>query len=132
MHCALLIRAGEFAIITWPGGAQGPVITGAQGMGVKTPIAAEVADDTEGLAIDWHMPNDMMLVDGTTSMILPISMFPHWGRRGSDTISDDGDIPKLHCSIAPIHTKFPIAIHFFNTILHWDWPPNQGRADRHP
>ncbi len=47
------------------------------------------------------------------SMIFAISIFPHFGRRGTVTISDDGAIPKLHCSMAPIHTKLPIGFKLF-------------------
>ena len=83
-------------------------MTGMQGIGVSTPYAAAVAEATVGFAIDWHIPNGMMLVIGAISIILAISIFPHLGRRGTVTISDDGAIPKLHCSMAPIQTKFPI------------------------
>lgn len=108
IHLALLISAGMFITFTCPGGAQGAVIAGTQGIGVSTPIAAAVAEATVGLLIDWHMPNGMILVIGIISVILAISIFPHFGRSGTVTISVDGAIPKVHCSIAPIHTKFPI------------------------
>lgn len=101
-----------FMTFTCPGGAHGAVMTGTQGMGVNTPIAAEVADATVGLASDWHMPNGMMLDIGAMSMMLAISILPHLGRSGTVTINVDGAIPKLHCSIAPIHTKFPIVFRF--------------------
>jgi hypothetical protein len=52
IHLALLIRAGMFMIFTCPGGAQGAVITGTHGIGVKTPIAAEVAEATVGFDND--------------------------------------------------------------------------------
>ena len=108
MHFALLMSAGIFITFTCPGGAQGAVITGTQGIGVSVPQAAAVAAATVGFASDWHMPKGMMFDIGTMSMMFAISIFPHLGRRGTVTISDDGAIPKLHCSIAPIHTKFPI------------------------
>ena len=107
-HLALLISAGMFITFTCPGGAQGAVITGTQGIGVSTPQAAAVAEATVGLAIDVHMPKGSMLDMGAMSMMFAISIFPHLGRKGTVTISDDGAIPKLHCSIAPIQTKFPI------------------------
>lgn len=113
MHLALLIRAGIFITFTCPGGAQGAVITGTQGIGVSTPIAAEVADATVGLASDWHMPKGMMFVMGIISMIFAISILPHFGRKGTVTMSDDGAIPKLHCSIAPMQTKFPIPLYIY-------------------
>jgi hypothetical protein len=72
-----------------------------QGMGVSTPIAADVADATVGLANDWHIPNGAMFTIGLLSMILPIAIFIHFGREGSITENVLGAIPKLHCSIAP-------------------------------
>ena len=42
-------------------GAQGLVITGRQGWGVSTPIAALVAAATWGFAGDMHTPNVAML-----------------------------------------------------------------------
>lgn len=41
-----------FIIFTWPGGAHGAVMTGMQGMGVRTPYAAAVAEATVGFAMD--------------------------------------------------------------------------------
>jgi len=108
IHLAVLISAGWFITNTCPGGAQGAVITGTQGIGVSAPIAAAVAEATVGLANDWHIPKGMMFVIGIISIILPINIFPHLGRKGMVIISDDGAIPKLHCNIAPIQTKFPI------------------------
>ena len=54
----VLFRAGELLIKTvgLPG-TQGAGVTGIQGIGVKTPIAAEVALTTAGLTMDVHMPN---------------------------------------------------------------------------
>ncbi len=108
MHLALLIKAGMFITFTCPGGAHGAVMTGTQGIGVRTPMAAEVAAATCGLAIDWHMPKGIIFVIGAKSMTVAISMLPHFGLSGTVTMSDDGAIPKEHWSIAPIHTKFPI------------------------
>jgi len=42
-----------------------------------------------------------MFVIGTMSMMLAISMLPHFGRIGTVTFSVDGVVPKVHCSIAP-------------------------------
>ena len=108
---ALLISAGEFITIVFPGGAHDAVISGTHGIGVSTPQAAAVADATVGLLIDWHMPNDIIFVIGIMSVTLAMSMLPHLGLVGTVTISVDGDIPKVHCSIAPAHTKFPICLY---------------------
>lgn len=49
----LLLRAGMFATRTvGEPGAHGAAVTGTQGIGVRTPIAAAVAEATVGLAID--------------------------------------------------------------------------------
>ena len=112
MHLALFISAGIFDTFTCPGGAHGAVVTGTHGMGVNVPMAAAVALATVGLASDWHMPNGIMFDIGTMSVMFAISIFPHLGRNGTFTVSGDGAIPKLHCSIAPIHTKFPITLTF--------------------
>jgi hypothetical protein len=42
-----------------------------------------------------------MFVIGIMSMMLAISMLPHFGRIGTVTVSVDGAVPKVHCSIAP-------------------------------
>jgi hypothetical protein len=62
---------------------------------------------------DWHIPNVGMLA-GVKSIVVAISMFIHLGRRGTVTISEHGAIPKLHWSIAPIVTKFPIFLNINN------------------
>ena len=108
IHLQLSNKAGRLAIRSCPPGAQGAMTTGTQGIGVSTPIAAAVADATVGLAIDWHMPNGMMLTIGLLSIIFAIGLFCTNGRVGSTTMNDDGAIPKLHCNIAPAHTNFPI------------------------
>ncbi len=45
----------------------GAVVTGMQGIGVKAPQAAAVAEATVGFAIDWHTPKGMMLTMGLLS-----------------------------------------------------------------
>jgi hypothetical protein len=52
IHLALLMSAGIFMTFTCPPGLHGAAITGIQGIGVSTPIAAAVAEATCGLAID--------------------------------------------------------------------------------
>jgi hypothetical protein len=46
------MSAGIFMTFTCPPGLHGAAITGIQGIGVSTPIAAAVAEATVGLAID--------------------------------------------------------------------------------
>jgi len=50
--------------------AQGAGVTGMQGIGVKTPAAAEVAEATVGLARLVHIPKGRMLTMGLLSMML--------------------------------------------------------------
>jgi hypothetical protein len=45
-------------------GTQGAAVAGTHGMGVSTPMAAEVADATVGLARLVHMLNDGMFTMG--------------------------------------------------------------------
>ncbi|GGU51652.1 hypothetical protein GCM10009504_05420 [Pseudomonas laurentiana] len=45
-------------------GVQGEAVAGMQGIGVSTPIAAEVAAETVGLAIDRHTPKGAILAMG--------------------------------------------------------------------
>lgn len=45
-------------------GAHGAAITGIQGIGVKTPMAADVAAATCGFAIEVHIPKGIMFTIG--------------------------------------------------------------------
>jgi hypothetical protein len=69
------INAGKLLTISLPPGAHGATITGMQGIGVKTPIAADVAEATVGFAKDLHMPKGMMFTMGAKSMILACNLF---------------------------------------------------------
>lgn len=73
-------------------GAQGATITGTHGIGVNTPMAAEVAAETAGFAIERHMPKVGMLA-GVKSIVVAISIFMHFGRSGTVTINEQGAIP---------------------------------------
>ena len=68
------------------------MITGTQGIGVNTPMAAEVADATVGLAIERHMPK-VGIFAGVKSIVVAISIFMHFGRSGTVTINEQGAIP---------------------------------------
>ena len=46
-------------------GDHAEVVTGMQGCGVSTPIAAAVAAATCGLACVWHIPKGAMFTIGT-------------------------------------------------------------------
>ena len=75
--------------------AHGAVVTGVQGIGVKTPKAAAVAEATVGFDIELHMPKGRMFTPGLLSLIfahgvMPLTLFA--GR--TDKLL--GATPKLH------------------------------------
>ena len=84
-------------------------MTGMQGIGVSTPIAAAVAEATVGFAMDLHIPKGLMLSIGAKSIMFAIGMFPFIGLSPT-TVSGVGTIPKLHWSNAPFVTNFPITM----------------------
>jgi hypothetical protein len=85
----------------------GAIVTGTQGIGVSTPIAAAVAAMTVGFDGLEHMPNGGTLTIGAKSMMVaagaPVSV-----RLTGKTANAAGAAPKLHCIIAPAHTWQPI------------------------
>jgi hypothetical protein len=65
MHLQVMFKAGTLPIMTVAEpGTHGAVVTGMHGMGVSTPIAAEVAAATMGLARDMHIANGGMFAIG--------------------------------------------------------------------
>jgi hypothetical protein len=82
----------------------GAGVFGTQGMGVRTPIAADVADATVGFAREVHMPKGMMLTMGVWSMIVAAGTFSHVTRFVGRTTRLLGASPKLHIMLAPITT----------------------------
>ena len=101
MQVQVLFRAGmpPIMVVAAPG-VHGLVVTGMQGIGVRTPRAAAVADATVGLAIDMHMPNGGMLVIGIKSMMLAAGVVALTLLTGN-TLSAEGAIPKVHIMTAP-------------------------------
>ena len=85
-------------------GAQATV-TGVQGIGVSTPSANAVAAITVGLSIDVHMVNGGMLGSILSIMFAPGD--PATITVGSNTLSDDGKIPKVHVRIEPAFAQGP-------------------------
>src|SRR5438477_2096652 len=94
MQVDVLLSAGMLAsmVVAEPG-VQGDVVTGIQGIGVRTPRAAAVAEATVGLAMDIHMPKVGMFVMGMKSMILAAGA-PQLVRLVGRTIRDEGATPK--------------------------------------
>ena len=102
MSFELSLSAGMFPIRTVGAPTtHGEVVTGTQGTGVSVPPAAEVAAATAGFDDVLHCPNGMMFVDGTLSMMVAYGVAPATRLAGS-TDSALGDVPKLHCNMAPI------------------------------
>lgn len=85
-------------------GAQGDAVTGTQGCGVNTPIAAAVADATAGLAIEVHIPNGAIFTMGLLSIIVAMGCDVVITILSGNTVNVPGATPKLHCNVAPLHT----------------------------
>lgn len=85
-------------------GAQGVVVAGTHGAGVKTPIAAEVAAITAGLEGALHMPNGFTLTIGALSIMVATGILLALTCLDGITVKGDGATPKVHCNIAPCVT----------------------------
>jgi hypothetical protein len=70
-------------------------------MGVRTPIAAEVAEATAGFASDMHIPKEGMFAIGTLSEMFASGTSELFTLRTGSTSRLAGVIPKLHLNIAP-------------------------------
>ena len=106
-HVSEFSRAAYWPIFTFDEpGDHGLVVTGVQGCGVSTPMAAEVAAATCGLDSDMHMPNVGMLTIGLKSMTVPTSMSPAWTGFGAGVGLNDagGPCPMVHVIGAPFTT----------------------------
>lgn len=78
-------------------GTHGAAMTGIQGIGVSTPIAAAVAAATVGLARELHMQKGCMFTMGLLSMIFAIGMeLDIDAVLDGSTINVDGADPKVH------------------------------------
>jgi hypothetical protein len=85
-------------------GVQGAAVAGMQGIGVRTPKAAAVAEATMGLAMDMHMPNVGIFTIGAESMIVAAgapAMVLFIGR----TFKVAGATPNEHIIMAPVVTS---------------------------
>lgn len=83
---------------------QGNGVLGTQGMGVRCPWFAAVAEPVAGNATVWHLPKGAMLRIGTWSLILP------WGCPVSQTVRSGNTVsvailsPHEHLMRALEHT----------------------------
>ena len=108
MHLQPSCKAGLFAtkVVIAPG-THGADVTGMQGIGVKTPIAAAVAEATVGLARLEHMPNGGMFFIGMLSMMVAAGA-PASNWFSGVTIKALGATPKLQVIMAPAVTSLGI------------------------
>ena len=110
MHVEVLFNAGIPPSITVAEpGVHGAVVAGTQGIGVKTPRAAAVADATVGFATDMHIPNVGILVMGIMSMMFAAGV-PHIVRFAGNTTREDGATPKEHIITAPAVTSWAMEL----------------------
>ena len=97
-------KAGIFPIKTVGAPTiHGAVVTGTHGIGASVPPAAAVAAATTGFDDELHCPNGMIFTTGLLSMMFAAGVIP-CTRLAGNTDSALGEVPKLHCSIAPIQT----------------------------
>ncbi len=80
----------------------GEVITGMQGIGVRTPIAAAVAVATIGFVMVVHIPKGLIFSKGAKSFIVATGK-PSIKEVLGGTEKTDGAFPKEHFKQAP-HT----------------------------
>jgi hypothetical protein len=105
----LLSSAGILPIITvGEPGTHGAAVLGTQGMGVKTPNAAEVAAATCGLAMELHIPKGNIFTIGLLSIMVAAGRFDVSTPLVGSTIRVAGATPKVHDIIAPLHTHILI------------------------
>lgn len=106
MSFEFTFTAGRFLIKTlgFPG-AQGAGILGMHGIGVSTPMAAEVAAATVGFAKDIQFPKGIMFSRGLLSAIFAAGCPPVVVILSGKTTNDEGAIPIEHIKLAPLHTN---------------------------
>lgn len=107
-HLELSVNAGaEPTIVLLAPGAQGAAVIGVHGMGVRTPIAAAVAEATAGLAMLVHMAKGKMFTNGLLSMILAAGGPDAKTLFTGSTTRELGAAPNEHIIMAPATTCIP-------------------------
>jgi hypothetical protein len=89
-------------------GVQGAVVTGMQGCGVNTPMAAEVAAATCGLLRVLHIPNGMIFVIGILSMVVAAGRLHALTLLAGGIVNVLGAAPKVQFIMAPLVTCIAI------------------------
>jgi hypothetical protein len=109
LHIEVLLSAGMLPSNTvGDPGLHGATVAGTQGIGVSTPMAAEVAAATTGFAMDMHMPKVGMFIMGLLSMIFAAGGPPHMVLLVGSTTKALGATPNEHIIIAPATTCWAI------------------------
>lgn len=109
LHFDELLRAGALRKVTVADPGAHATVTGTQGVGVKTPLAADVADAVAGFVSDEHIPNVGILVTGIASLMLAAG-FLSAVTVGNVTSSVAGAAPKEHDMVAVAATNCAIII----------------------
>jgi hypothetical protein len=105
----VLFRAGAPPIITvGEPGDQGAGVTGTQGTGVRTPMAAEVAAATAGFVGVVHIPNGITLTIGAFARMFAAGILLVFTRVTGKTVRLLGATPNVHIIIAPLQTSCAI------------------------
>jgi len=81
-------------------GVHGVAVTGMQGMGVKTPIAEDVAEATVGLEGVIHIPNGGIFTMGLKSIIVATGLFSAITILRGRTDRVEGAIPNEQVMVA--------------------------------
>jgi len=117
LHLDELFSAGALRKVTVGEPGAHATVTGTHGVGVKTPLAADVADAVVGLANDEHIPNVGILVVGMASLILAavilLAVTP-----GMETARTAGAAPKLQVIAAVAATSCAIIFSFSVVYAH--------------
>lgn len=89
-------------------GTQGAVVTGIHGWG-------DIAAATAGFAIEVHIPKGAIFTMGLLSIMVAMGCDVVITILSGKTVNVPGATPKLHCSVAPLHTA--------NAIVQFLLPP---------
>jgi hypothetical protein len=104
-----LVKAGIPPTITVAEpGDQGATVLGMQGIGVRTPEAAVVAEATVGLANELHMTKGITLTMGILSIMLAAGTLLAFTRFAGKKTKEPGPAPKEQAAIAPVTTCWGI------------------------
>jgi hypothetical protein len=106
LHCDESSRALTSPIVTWAEPGDHGESTGWHGCGVRVPEAALVAEATCGLDSDMHIPNGGTF-SAATSVTTPAGLPAEV--CAPDAANVAGVVPKEHCKVAPVQTRFGMA-----------------------